>query len=113
MLAGIHNFTCEQGSTFSASITLKDSAGASMSLVGYTARMQVRKYDSTATTYMDLSTANGALVISANVITITVPSSATASLAKSGVYDLEITSSGGIVSKVLNGEFRLAREVTR
>jgi hypothetical protein len=40
-IAGIYNFTLDQGSTWTLQIVYKDSNGAPINLTGYTAEMQV------------------------------------------------------------------------
>lgn len=117
MLAGKYNMVCDQGSTFERSIELQDSDGTPYNLAGFSARMQVRReIDSTGSPLIELSTTNGRITISAltGIIDIALTPEETASLTRSGYYDLEIyKSSTGEVFKVLRGEFRLEKEVTR
>lgn len=127
MLAGNYNITCQQGSTFTRLIQIEqpdltvDPTGQtfeSFDLTGYQARMQVRRTIDSANFLLNLTTENGALTINPsegqdNVIFIDVSASVTASVATSGVYDLEIISSDGVVSRVLQGVFQLSPEVTR
>lgn len=127
MLAGNYNMTCQQGSTFTRLIELEqpdltaDPTGATFEefdLTGYTARMQVRRTIDSANFLLSLTTENGGLTINptegfSNHIYINVSASVTASISTSGLYDLEIISSTGTVSRILQGEFRLSPEVTR
>lgn len=115
MLAGIYNFTCEQGSTFTRVITLYEPDGTTpYDLTGYTARMQVRRETEESSVLVELTTANGRIVLGGEegTITLSLGASTTASLDDDGVYDLEIVS-GANVHKVLKGVFRLDYEVTR
>ena len=48
-----------------------------------------------------------------NLIKMSMSSAVTASINSSGVYDLEVVSSGGFVSKIVKGAFTLIPEVTR
>ena len=48
MSAGAYDITCEQGATFSRTLTVKDSSGAVRDLSTYTARMQVRRTQSSS-----------------------------------------------------------------
>jgi hypothetical protein len=47
------------------------------------------------------------------VITLTLTATQTAEITENGVYDLELVSAGGSVTRLLKGSFRLDREVTR
>lgn len=127
MLAGNYNMTCQQGSTFIRSIELEqpdlieDPTGNTFEpfdLTGYAAKMQVRRTIDSSNVLLELSTFNGALTINpsnavTNEIYINVSASVTASISTSGVYDLEIISPSGVVTRILQGEFFLSPEVTR
>lgn len=127
MLAGNYNMTCQQGSTFTRLIELEqpdltaDPTGNTFEqfdLTGYTARMQVRRTIDSANFLLSLTTENGALTINpsegaTNHIYIDVSASVTASVSTSGVYDMEIISATGVVSRILQGVFNLSPEVTR
>jgi len=116
MLAGKYNMVCDQGSTFSRTIEIKDADGAVFPLTGYTARMQVRRDVDTATTLIELTSANGRIAINGalGAITMTLTPDLTAALTRGGVYDLEIIkTSTSEVYKVIRGEFRLEKEVSR
>jgi hypothetical protein len=127
MRAGNYNITCEQGSTFRRTLEIEqpdldtDPTGQTFipfSLSGYTARMQVRRTIDSANFLLELTTENGALTLNPNgqtenQIYIDVSASVTASVENSGVYDLEIISADGEVSRIIQGTFNLSREVTR
>lgn len=116
MRAGTHNLTVDQGTDWTRTFTLRNKAdGSLVNLSGYTARMQVRRdYDST-TTLVELTTANGRIVLggAAGTITLSLSATVTAGIARSGVWDIELVSAGGVVSRPLRGAFILEREVTR
>jgi hypothetical protein len=116
MLAGKYNMVCDQGSTFTRTIEIKQADGTVFSLTGYTARMEVRRTVDASTSLIGLTTANGRITINASLgaITLTLTPDLTASLTQSGVYDLEIVKTAtGEVHKVVRGEFKLEREVSR
>lgn len=116
MLAGRYNFVCDQGSTFERTVDIKTPDGEVFSLTGYTGRMHVRREVDSATTLIELTTANGRLAINGALgrITLTLAPADTAALTRGGYYDIEIVqTSTGKVYKVLRGEFRLEKEVTR
>jgi len=117
MLAGRYNIICDQGSTFVREIELMDSDESPYNLTGYTARMQVRReVDSSGSPLIELSTANGRIVLynASGIIELKLTAGETAGLTRGGYYDLEIVqTSTSKVFKVLRGEFRLEKEVTR
>lgn len=125
MIAGNYNILCQQGSSFSRTIALEQPRTPTEEdpaeyeiypLTGHTARMQVRKYvDSTGNPLISLTTENGRISINgaAGLITLSISAADTAALTSSGVYDLEIISSTGLVSRVIQGTFTLSLEVTR
>lgn len=116
MLAGRYNMVCDQGSTFLREITVTDQLGVPLDLTNYAPRMQIRKDVDATTTLLELTVANGRLTITPllGLIVVSLSPTLTASLTKSGVYDLEIVhSSTGVVYKIIRGEFRLEKEVTR
>lgn len=124
MIAGIYNMLCEQGADFTRSVVLKypdivnDPTGATylpFNLSNYTARMQVRRNVEASTVDIELTTANSGIALETNQtgeIVLTMTNSQTAALTDSGVYDLEIISNTGIVSRVIQGTFTLDLEVT-
>jgi len=116
MLAGKYNIVCDQGSSFTRTLEIKTAEGTVFSLTGYTARMEVRRTLDASTTIVSLTTANGRISINGalGVITLTLTASETAALTQSGVYDLEIVKTAtGEVHKVVRGEFKLEKEVSR
>ena len=124
MIAGNYNILCEQGVSFARVIALEQprtpteqnpSEYEPYPLANHTARMQVRRTIESTTPMISLTTENGRININAGsgFITITLSAADTAALTSSGVYDLEIISSTGVVSRVIQGTFTLSMEVTR
>ena len=114
-MAARHNFECEQGSTFSREIVLKDAAGVVIDITGSSAAMQVRETQQATTTLLDLSSSGGEIVIvgAAGKLTITVTAGTTALLTKNGVYDIQLTYAAGTIDRILEGEFIVDLAVTR
>lgn len=87
-----------------------------VSLAGYTARMQIRPTaEDTATPLASLVSPTD-IVLDDTLKTITVSISATATAAytfTTGVYDLELVSGAGVVTKLLSGSVSVLPEVTK
>jgi hypothetical protein len=115
MTAGLYNFTMDQGSNWNLNVIYKDSAGVVINLTGYTAAMQLRQNYNSDTAELTLSTSNGGIVITGaqGKLVLAATAAQTAALdAGYYVYDLEITS-GGVVTRILQGQITVAGEVTR
>ena len=115
MSATTYDILIEQGATYSQLVTYKES-GVAVNLTGYTARMQVRSTLESASSVVELTTANGRIALggSAGTITLTISATDTAALtAGRGVYDLELVSGSGIVTRLLQGVCTIIRNVTR
>jgi len=115
-MAGNWCFEIEQGATFSRVLTWKDSAGDPIDLTGYTARMQLRQYKSSGAVILELTTgADGRIALggAAGTITLEVDADDTAEVTTDeGVYDLELVN-GDVVTRLLEGQWKLNKEVTR
>lgn len=115
MPAATYNIVADQGATFSRVITWKTTAGTPVDLTGYTAKMQVRVTYSSPSAVLTLSTAAGSIVLGGALGTITITGAAS-SMTMDGnnyVYDLELTSSGGAVTRLVMGNFTVRAEVTQ
>jgi len=110
-MAIVSNLTVDQGATFNALIDISDDSGNAQNLTGYTVAGQVRKsYDSTTYTAFSASVSNA----TGGTISISLTSTQTNALAAGRyVYDVEITSSGGVVTRVLEGQVEVTPGVTR
>jgi len=113
-MAGEYNFTIEQGATFNLLMTWKID-NVAVNLIGYTARLQARIDVDETETILSLTTGAGiTLGGAAGTITLNQTATQTALLPKGEyVYDLELQSSGGIVTRLLQGELNISAEVTR
>lgn len=109
-----YDFTAGQGETFDRTVTWEISDVA-VNVTGYTARLQVRKSHRSTSAVVSLTSSSGlTLGGSAGTIQIVISATATAALdAGRYVYDLELVSAGGAVTRVLEGAFVLTPEVTR
>ncbi|MCZ7404484.1 MAG: hypothetical protein O8C67_06085 [Candidatus Methanoperedens sp.] len=121
MSAGNFNFEIEQGVTFSKTFTWKDSGGNAITIAGYTIRMMARNDYGDTLPVISLSTVTptpGGIAIvgdgSAGQFTITISATVTAGYNFSTLkYDLEAISGAGVVTRLLEGEITLSKEVTK
>lgn len=116
MAAANYDILIEQGATFRLQILYKDSNGVAVNLTGYTARMQVRQKYSSPDALLTLTTENGGIALggAAGTVTVTAAASLTDDItATCGVYDLELQSGGGIVTRLVEGNVNITPEVTR
>lgn len=128
MAAGKYSFIIEQGSTLNFEVQYKDSTSTPVDLSGYSGKMQIRSgfADSNPTTYITLSSSlasdgtglnfsgsNGSTPLSSGSIGIYISAfSSSAFTFDNAYYDLEITS-GTTVTRLLEGQVKLSKEVTR
>lgn len=110
---GTLNLTCYQGASFDRTLTWKID-GLAVNLTGYTARMQVRA-DYGAAVALNLASGTGiTLGGAAGTIAVVITPVQTAALAAGNyVYDLELESSTGDVTRLVEGVFTVDPEVTR
>jgi hypothetical protein len=117
MAAGLYNMVCEQGATFQRSFRWVDADEQPILLTGWSARMQVRTSYKAAEPLVSLdSDALGGIVLTPaeGGIYLELDAAATAELpAKQGVYDLEMVSPTGEVTRLLQGTFTITPEATR
>jgi hypothetical protein len=113
-MAGSYNFTIEQGATFNLLMTWRID-NVPVNLTGYTARLQARIDVDETDTILSLTTGAGiTLGGAAGTITLDQTATQTAVLPKGEyVYDLELQTSGGTVTRLLQGELNISAEVTR
>jgi len=112
-MAGILNITIDQGETYTntTSVFLADGVTA-MNLTGYTVASKMRQnYTSTTAHTITTTITNPA---TAGKIDSSLSATETSAI-KGGyyVYDLEITSSGGVVTRVVEGKVHMKPGVTR
>jgi len=126
MSAGKYDINAEQGSTFSLTLTYKDSSGSVIDVSSNTARMQVRKSELSSSKLLDIDTngvtggitgGTGGITMNASGITgnINVAVDATTMTnvpAGRFFYDLELVD-GTTVTKLIRGKFTNGGEITR
>jgi hypothetical protein len=106
------NIVIDQGADFSTTVTVTDDSNAAVDLTGYTARGQIRKHY-TSTTAVDF-TINFGSPRSEGQVELSLTNSQTGSMeAGRYVYDAEIISSSGTVTRLVEGIATVTPQVTR
>ena len=107
----------EQGASFYKKIVWKDSLDAPINLTGYSARMQIRPSLKASKVIVELGTSPGsgiALGGALGTIELSLTAAQTAAITESqGVYDLELISGSGFVTRMMGGAVEFSPEVTR
>lgn len=122
MAAGRYDFVIEQGATFSRQVTWENQDGTAVNLTGYSIAGKIRRKTSDQVAVIDLTCA----ITNANdgIFTFSLTNTQTASLPVATgptaekeylkcVYDIEATSSGGAVYRILEGIVYISPEVTK
>lgn len=110
-MAIIANLFIDQGTDFSVTVDVTDSAGAILDLSGYTASAQIRKTYTSSSASASFSTSISEL---AGQVTLSLTDTQTAGLSGGRyVYDLNIESSGGVKTRVIEGQAIVTPGVTR
>lgn len=114
MTPGKYNMICPQGSTFEQQLIYKID-DVVVDLTGYSARMQVREKHTSKSSVLSIDTSSGGLSVdSQGAIDMSISASTTQDIiAKDYVYDLEIISPSGTVTRLIEGKFIVTPEVTR
>lgn len=112
-----------QGASWDYTLTWTTTAGSvttPVNLTGYTARMQVRESVASTATILSLTSGSGiTLGGTAGTIYLEASAATTAGVATAGapseqfVYDLELVSPAGYVTRLVEGLFLVDPEVTR
>jgi len=115
MSAATHNFVIDQGADWYATFVYKDSGGTAINLTGYTAALQIRDTYADSTTDLALTSTSGITITGATgTLAIHATAAQTAAIAAGNyVYDLEITSAGAIVTRLVQGKITVSPQVTR
>ena len=104
------NILIDQGTDFTTSVNLTDNNGAQLDLTGMTAASQIRKTHSSS----NATSFTTALANNTGTLTLSLNNSVTSSLSAGRyVYDVELTDSSNIKSRILEGIVTVTPEVTR
>lgn len=114
MTPGRYNIKCYQGSTFSLAPQWKID-GNYVNVTGYSAAMAVKNSPTSSSTIVSLTSANGKITVGTTngKFTLALTAGETTALAAGNyVYDLEVTSPNGVVTRLLEGGFIVYEGVT-
>jgi len=112
---GKYDITMYQGASFDYTFAWKID-DTPVNLVGYSARMQVRRSHPDPIVFIEMTTENGRITLggSAGTISLQMPPEETEFVgAAVYIYDIELESPQGEVYRLLEGKFIVSPEVTR
>ena len=110
------NLKINQGETFRYKFLWQDIHGIAIDMTNYTADMQMRAFVDDAAILFELSTTNNRIIITPLTGTIELYISADDTMTLTwpdGVYDLEVTSPTGDVTRLIEGKVTTVKNVTR
>lgn len=109
MASKVH-IVIDQGSDFTSDFLMQDNLGDVINLTGYSANAQIRKWY-TSTNSVSFSTA---VNTTTSIVTLSLTANQTANIVSGRyVYDVELTDTNGIKSRVVEGYVTVTPEVTR
>ena len=110
-MSTIQNLTVDQDADFTQTLTVKDSAGTVVDLTGQTVTSKIRKTHLSTTSY---SFTTALVSATDGTCSITMTDTVTASLTEGRyVWDLTTTTSGGLVTRRIEGRVTVTPSVTR
>ena len=109
-MSGKYNIVAEQGATFNLNFTIATD-GVALNLTSYTFAMQVRRSSNSSTALLNITSAT---MNSSGSVSVTASAALMSDIpAGRWVYDIELTSSGGQVTRILEGRFIVKAQVTQ
>tara|TARA_X000000950_G_scaffold127347_1_gene159261 strand:- start:2198 stop:2530 length:333 start_codon:yes stop_codon:yes gene_type:complete len=110
-MAAISNIFIDQGTDFSVTVDVTDANGSPLNLSGYTAASQIRKSYASSSASATFTTSISA---SSGQVTMSLTDTQTSGLAAGRyLYDLNITSSASVTTRVVEGQVIVTPGVTR
>ncbi len=115
-MAAYLDLEIERGATYTCEVlAVDDDTRAAIDLTDYTARMMIKRSTSEAEALLELTTGNGRIIITVGtgsvMIYLTAIETAALDWAR-GVYDLELVSIGGEVTRLIEGAVTVLANVT-
>lgn len=114
-MATRYDLEIDAGATYTDQVVFRDSAGALVNLTGYTAAMKIRPTKESSTVSLSLTHSAGlALGGAAGTVDITISAAQTTALDSGNfVYDLKVTSAGGVATRLIEGNVTVSADVSR
>jgi LEA14-like dessication related protein len=114
-MAVSYNTVIDQGATWYLTVTYENPNGTPINITGYTAALQLRSLPSDAVAVLSLTTGSGITITGATgTVAITATATQTRAIDEGTYYyDLEITSTLGVVTRLVQGQVVVSPEVTR
>jgi hypothetical protein len=110
-MATVTNIYIDQGANFSNTITVNDTSGSPLNLTNYTAASQMRKSYASSTAYNLNATISSP---STGKVQITLTAAQSSAIPPGRyLYDVEITSSAGFKTRVVEGIAVVTPEITQ
>ncbi len=112
-MAGILNLQIDQGATWTNTITVyEEDATTAINLTGYTVAAHMRKNYTSTNKHIITTTVQNPATLGKIVMSLTATQTA-AITAGYYLYDIEITSAAGAVTRVMEGKIQMKPNVTR
>ena len=114
-MAGQKNFEVDQNATFSFIVEYKDNNGAAIDLTGSSAKMQVRDTKGGSKLAFTLTSPSGGIIIDpalGKVTTKITPTQTNKLFYPKSSYDVMLTDSNSVKTKLVEGFLTLSRSVT-
>lgn len=104
------NLILDQGTDFESSLLLEDEDGVVIDLTGFTGRSEIRRHH----TSLNATATFVVTVANTGTVTLAMDANTTANVISGRyVYDVELISGTGKVSRVFEGQVKVTPEVTR
>ena len=113
--SNVYDILADQGATLNRALFLKNSTKRPVDVSGYIGRMHIRDYVDSSIIVKTLTTENGGLTIdgTAGRVDIFLKPADTEDLTEEQyVYDLELESEDGDVTKIVSGKLTVRAEIT-
>lgn len=113
--SNVYDILVDQGATLNRALFLKNSAKRPVDISNYIGRMHIRDVTNSSVIVKTLTTENGGLTIygpTGRVDVFLKPSETDDLQAKDYVYDLELESEEGDVTKIVSGKLTVRAEIT-
>jgi len=115
MPAATYNTTIDQGADWYINFNYQNPNGTPVNITGYTAALQLRTSPLAKTTALSLTTGSGITITgSTGLIAVHATAVQTGGITNGMyVYDLEITSGAGVITRLIQGNINVSAQVTR